>query len=222
MSDEPPSADASSGVEERFNDPQAPLVVRGFDPDPIAQFRQWFDVAREADLVEPAAMALGTVDAQGHPQVRMVLLREVRPTGFVFFTNYESAKGTELRAHPHAALSFHWDRLERQVRIVGVATPISPEESDRYFESRPRASQIAAIASPQSQVISTRATLDHLYADAAAIAGESAPIPRPSSWGGFLVRPHTMEFWQGRRHRLHDRVRYRAGDQEWRIERLAP
>ena len=218
----PVPEDPSLRVDARHDYQKSALEITEVDADPIAQFRTWFDEARAADLVEPAAMALGTIDRHGHPQVRMVLLREVRPDGFVFFTNYESAKGAELAAHPHAALTFHWDRLERQVRIIGAAERLDAAASDRYFDSRPRRSRIAAIASPQSQVISDRAMLERAFEEATSIAGEEGPIARPASWGGFVVRPHTIEYWQGRRHRLHDRLRYRAREGGWSIERLAP
>ena len=198
-------------------------------PDPITQFRAWFSAAeafRDGDgiaLVEPHAMALATVDSAGDPHVRMVLLREVRSSGIVFFTNLESDKGVQLTAHPRVSLCFHWDRMHRQVRIRGSAEPISATDSDAYFASRPRESRIAAASSPQSRTIPDRAALEARFEELRARYEGVEEIPRPPHWGGVLVRPSVVEFWQGRPHRMHDRIRFvrgRAGG--WRTERLAP
>lgn len=190
-------------------------------PDPISQFGVWFDQAVQAHIPEPNAMALATTGADGHPSVRMVLLKGFDAQGFFFFSNYESRKGRELAENPWAALAFYWHHMERQVRVEGVVERLSAEESDRYFQSRPLGSRLGAWASQQSQVISGRDVLDqrleqftHEFAE-----GE---VPRPPCWGGYQVRPHMVEFWQGRSNRLHDRLRYRCYGHGWLIERLAP
>ncbi len=190
--------------------------------DPIAQFALWYDEARAAEIVEPNAMTVATVGADGTPSARVVLLKGVDADGFLFYTNYESRKGRELAANPRAALVFFWAELERQVRVVGTASRVSRAESQRYFESRPRGSRLGAWASSQSEVIAGRAVLaermselEQRYAD--------QDIPLPPYWGGLRVRPATIEFWQGRPNRLHDRLRYtRNPNDTWTIERLAP
>ncbi|MDX1607156.1 MAG: pyridoxamine 5'-phosphate oxidase, partial [Candidatus Competibacterales bacterium] len=190
--------------------------------DPISQFERWFTEAQHAELPEPNAMTLATVDPEGRPQARVVLLKDFGPEGFVFYTNYQSAKGRELAARPHAALLFLWIELERQVRIDGPVTRVAEAESEAYFRIRPRASQLGALASQQSRVVADRATLDRRFAE---LEDEYAnrEIPRPAHWGGYSVRADTVEFWQGRRSRLHDRLRYRrAEDGGWRLERLEP
>lgn len=189
--------------------------------DPLVFFRQWFDEAVRADLADANAMTLATAAADGTPDGRIVLLKDVGPDGFTFFTNYDSAKGRELAANPRATLVFFWAALERQVRVSGTVTRVDAAASDAYFLSRPRDSQVGAWASPQSQVIADRATLEIRMADAAA-RFTAEPMTRPPHWGGYLVTPAWIEFWQGRANRLHDRLRYhRAGD-GWTIERLAP
>jgi pyridoxamine 5'-phosphate oxidase len=190
-------------------------------PDPVVFFRQWFDEAVRADLHDANAMTLATASADGTPDGRIVLLKDVGPDGFTFFTNYESAKARELAANPRATLVFFWAALERQVRVSGTVTRVDAAASDAYFLSRPRDSQVGAWASPQSQVIADRATLETRMADATA-RFTAEPMTRPPHWGGYLVTPAWLEFWQGRPNRLHDRLRYhRAGD-GWTIERLAP
>jgi pyridoxamine 5'-phosphate oxidase len=188
-------------------------------PDPIEQFREWFELAeREVPLAE--AMTLATVDEEGTPDARMVLLKGFGPDGFRFFTNYESAKGAELAANPRAALVLYWRELDRQVRVKGTVERLPPEDSDAYFASRPRDSQIAASISPQSRPIE-REELDRRYEELERELAGSYPT-RPEQWGGYLLRPEVIEFWQGRDSRMHDRAVYWRGGEGWRLERLAP
>ncbi len=190
--------------------------------DPFRQFERWFADAVAANIAAPEAMTLATASPEGVPSARMVLLKGVDDGGFTFFTNYESQKGQELATNRHAALVFYWPELHRQVRIVGTVATTTREESERYFASRPPGSQIAAWASHQSQVLSSRAELDRRVADLEA-AYTGKPIPTPPYWGGFRVTPETIEFWQGRPSRLHDRFRYsRLPDGTWKIDRLSP
>jgi pyridoxamine 5'-phosphate oxidase len=194
------------------------------DRDPFQQFRAWLEHAMAAGLPEPEplAMTLATASTEGRPSARMVLLRGYDERGFVFFTNYESRKARELEANPLAALVFYWTVLERQIRIEGTIERVSEQESDAYFASRPWGSQIGALASPQSQIIPNREVLDQRVAELAA-QHEGHPVPRPPNWGGYRVIPVSIEFWQGRLNRLHDRLRYRRlSDQSWVLERLAP
>jgi pyridoxamine 5'-phosphate oxidase len=199
------------------------LDTADVDPDPIRQFQTWFAQALDAKLPEPNAMTVATVDAQGRPAARILLIKGVDERGFVFFTNYESRKGRELAANPHAALLFHWVELERQVRVEGKVEHTSGEESDAYYHSRPLGSRIGAWASEQSAVIADRAELEARESEISAKYGEHPP--RPPHWGGFRLVPSAIEFWQGRPSRLHDRIRYVRDEREgaaWRIERLAP
>lgn len=193
------------------------------DPDPIALFGRWLDEARRAELPEPNAMTVATVDADGVPDARILLLKDVDQNGFVFYTNYSSAKGRQLAANPAAALVFVWLALERQVRVRGAVEKVGREQSERYFHSRPRGSQLGAIASRQSQVVAGRAVLEDRYREfEQRYQGQTLPLP--DDWGGYRLRPAVIEFWQGRGSRLHDRLRYRrAGPpQRWQLERLEP
>ena len=189
------------------------------DPDPVRQFRAWFEQALAAGVPEPNAMTLATATADGRPSARMMLLKGFDERGFTFFTGYESRKGRELAENARAALLFHWDPLGRQVRIEGPVECVDEAESDAYFRSRPRGARISASVSPQSRVVESRAELE---ARAAALEARGGDIPRPTAWGGLRVRPETYEFWQHRANRLHDRLRYRRDADAWTIERLAP
>jgi pyridoxamine 5'-phosphate oxidase len=190
--------------------------------NPLDFFKLWLDQALAAELPEPNAMTLATVNEQGRPSARVVLIKGLDARGISFFTNYESRKGKELAANPHAAILFHWTELERQVRIEGVIEKISPEESDAYYLSRPAGSRLGAWASPQSQVIASREVLEQRVKQAQA-EQQAAPKTRPPFWGGYRLVPNYFEFWQGRPSRLHDRLAYtRQGDDAWQVSRLAP
>ncbi len=197
------------------------LSIADVSPHPIDQFDAWFSAAEEVGYFEPEAMILSTVDADGVVDARTVLCRGTGPDGFRFFTNYLSAKSIALDHSDSVALLFTWVELRRQIRVVGNAARLDDDANDAYFASRPRGSQIGAWASPQSEVIADRKALDNAYRELEErFAGGS--VPRPPHWGGYLVRPRAIEFWQGRPNRLHDRVRYRLVDDSWIIERLAP
>ena len=189
--------------------------------DPLQQFRQWLDEAIKAAVPEPNAMTLATVGSNLRPSTRVVLIKGLDARGIVWYTNYESRKGQELAGNPYAALQFHWVELERVVRIEGVVEKVDPEQSDAYFHSRPLDSRIGAWASPQSQVISSRAVL---VANAARYGAQFLlQPPRPPHWGGYRLKPDSWQFWQGRKSRLHDRLRYMTnGPDSWTRERLAP
>lgn len=198
------------------------LDEKSVDRDPIKQFQLWFAEARSAKIMLPEAMTLSTVTSLGTPSGRMVLLKSVDERGFVFYTNYQSAKARELDIHHNASLVFHWDSLQRQVRISGTVSKISAQESDAYFKTRARESQISAHASPQSDVVTSREALDAHYARVEEMYS-GKPVPRPEDWGGFCVKPFSIEFWKGRVGRLHDRILYERGaDGIWSIKRLAP
>jgi pyridoxamine 5'-phosphate oxidase len=188
--------------------------------DPVAQFQRWFDQALSGQLPEPNAMTLATVGASGRPSTRVVLIKGFDERGIVWYTNYESRKGQELAHTPFAALQFHWVELERTVRIEGRVEKTSAEESDAYYATRPLDSRLGAWASPQSQVISSRAVL--VAGAAKAAARFALHPPRPAHWGGYRLVPDQWEFWQGRKSRLHDRLRYRLQEGAWIRERLAP
>ena len=198
------------------------LLEENSATDPFTQFQGWWQQALETKILEPNAMTLATASADGIPSARIVLLKGFDQKGFVFFTNYNSYKGLQLAENPKACLVFFWKELERQVRITGLAAPVSPQESDTYFQSRPEGSRIGAWASPQSQVIESRAWLDGVYKK---LTDEmhGAEIKRPAHWGGYRVMPVVVEFWQGRPSRMHDRLQYTLeGDGTWKRERLAP
>jgi pyridoxamine 5'-phosphate oxidase len=193
-----------------------------FSPDPLEQFARWFEDARRAGLELPEAMTLATADGDGTPSARMVLLKGVDERGFVFFTNYESRKGRELADNPRAALVFHWPLApRRQVLVTGSVERVPDAESEEYFRSRPRGSRLAALASRQSTVVPDREALDRAFA----VLESKHPgvdVPRPDWWGGYVLQPHTVEFWQNRPNRLHDRLRYRRDGGAWILERLSP
>ncbi|NYE62060.1 pyridoxamine 5'-phosphate oxidase [Duganella sp. 1224] len=200
---------------------RASLTEQDVLDDPIAQFGKWFEEALHAKVNEPNAMSVATVDADGKPSSRIVLIKQYDQRGFTWYTNYDSQKGQQLRANPHAALLFFWSELERQIRIEGKVVPTSAEESDKYFYSRPVKSQIAAIASRQSAPIASREQMEANYDAAAAASGEQ-PV-RPAHWGGYRLDPVRIEFWQGRRSRFHDRIVYvKQADGSWVKERLQP
>jgi pyridoxamine 5'-phosphate oxidase len=199
-----------------------PLREEDVDPDPLRQFAAWYQDATQAGVRDPAAMAVATSTLEGVPSVRMVLLKGYDERGFVFYTNYNSRKGRELEANPRAGLLFYWDPLGRQVRIEGHTQTTSPQESASYAHSRPRGSQLSALASPQTQVIASRGVLEQRVASLAELYGD-AELPVPDAWGGFRVAPYSFEFWQNREDRLHDRLVYTLGDDlRWRLQRLAP
>jgi pyridoxamine 5'-phosphate oxidase len=204
-------------------DPPLPtLTLPGLDPDPLVVFQDWMETARQRSLMEyPNAMVLATVDGDGFPDARIVLLKDVDERGFVFYTNRESAKGEALARTGMAGLNFYWDHLGRQVRVRGLVETVSDDESDAYFSSRPRGSQIGAWASEQSRVLDRRETLE---ARAASLEDKyrDRSVPRPDHWGGYVVRPRAIEFWQARDCRLHDRFLYRKGSSGWSVVRLNP
>jgi len=192
------------------------------DPDPVRQFSAWFEQASAAGVRAPEAAALATATPDGAPSVRMVLVKGADERGFAFYTNYESRKGAELAANPRAALMFHWEALGRQVRIEGLVQRMRDDESAAYALSRPRGSQLSALASPQSRTIDSREQLERRVAELASMH-EGKELPVPEVWGGFRITPESFEFWQRREDRLHDRLRYRRTDDDgWRVERLAP
>lgn len=204
------------------NAPISPLRRTDIDPDPIRQFGRWLKDAEKTGQPHPNAMTLATADGQSNPAARIVLLRGLDRRGFVFFTSYDSRKGQDLSENPAAALLFHWPAFNRQVRVEGRVERVSAEESDDYFARRPRGHQLEAHASPQSRVITDRAFLEKQFT-AVGEKFEGQAVPRPQNWGGYRVIPETIELWQEREDRLHDRIRYRrAAAGAWKTERLAP
>ncbi len=204
-----------------YNPPVPALTDSDIESDPIAQFANWFDAARGVVKPHPHAMAFATATPSGRPSVRMVLMKDFDATGFAFYTNYDSRKGRELSRNARGSLLFYWGALDRQVRVDGKVKKVTRRESDEYFATRARGSQLSAWASSQSAVLPNRAALENNYASAA--ARYSGDVPRPPYWGGYRLIPETIEFWQGREDRLHDRIRYqRARNGRWRVERLAP
>ncbi len=189
--------------------------------DPLVQFQRWFDEALAADMLDANAMTLATADADGAPSARIVLIKGVDEQGVTFFTDYDSDKGRDLDANPRAAVEFYWPPMHRQVRMRGLVTKVSREESEQYFASRPRGAQISAAASDQSQPIKSREDLERRAAEIDAQFGND-PVPCPSNWGGYRLCPEVVEFWQGRPDRLHDRFRYTRRVDGWDIQRLAP
>lgn len=197
------------------------LDIDDVDANPFLQFQKWMDEAIKAAIIEPTAMHLATVSKEGKPSGRIVLLKGTENECFIFFTNYQSQKGQELAENPFVSLTFFWAELERQVRIEGKIEKISEEASNAYFQTRPRASQIGALASPQSEWVADRAFLENRFT-ALEKEYEGKPIPKPANWGGYSVIPDRFEFWQGRRSRLHDRIQYKLINAEWDVCRLAP
>ena len=198
-----------------------PMDESSLAADPIIQFDRWFDEVLRAGQPDPDAMTLSTATAEGVVSARVVLLRDFDHRGFVFFTNYQSRKGRELAVHPRAALTFFWFSHNRQVRIEGTVEQVSIKESEEYFQTRPRGSQLGAWASPQSDEIADRNTLDQSMSEVEQ-RFKNMPVPCPPFWGGYRVKPERIEFWQGRENRLHDRILYTLHQRVWKISRLAP
>jgi pyridoxamine 5'-phosphate oxidase len=201
---------------------KATLDVGSVDANPVVQFEKWFGEALNSEVMEPNAMNLSTVNEQGKPSARMVLLKGLENGRFVFYTNYQSKKGKELENNPACALTFFWPELERQVRVEGVASRVEPGLSDVYFQSRPRESQMGAWASPQSVLVESRSILEQRFHEMEKKFEGHAVLPRPHQWGGFQVEPLQIEFWQGGPGRMHDRIQYVKVDAAWKIYRLAP
>jgi pyridoxamine 5'-phosphate oxidase len=192
-------------------------------PDPLDQFRVWMQEARAAKLKEPNAMTLSTVGTTGRPSSRIVLLKELAPEGFVFYTNYTSRKGRDMEAVPYVALTFYWGELERQVRVEGVVSRVSREKSERYFSGRPKGSRLGALVSHQSEVLPNREPLERRLAELEREYADTDQVPTPDWWGGYNVAPEAIEFWQGRENRLHDRLLFtRERPPGWQLRRLSP
>jgi pyridoxamine 5'-phosphate oxidase len=209
-------------VSDAANWPSSGLDEAMLAPDPHAMFDRWMCEVVDAGLPEPTAMVLATVSAAGQPRARMVLLKAHDQSGFTFFTNRTSRKGSDLDEVPRASLLFPWHAIHRQVIVEGSVTPLGEEPSEAYFRTRPRGSQLAAWASRQSTVIASRQQLEQRYEEIERRWPEGTEVPLPDFWGGYLVTPHLIEFWHGRANRMHDRLRYRRSGENWVIERLAP
>ncbi len=190
--------------------------------NPIDQFKSWFKETAIGEVVEPNAMIIATVDKDNIPSARTVLLKEIDPEGFLFYTNYSSDKAKDISVNPNVSLVFLWKEIERQVRITGVAEKITTSRSEEYFHKRPKGSQIGAWVSPQSSVIENRNVLEERLKEVESKYKDEEILPLPDFWGGYIVKPTAIEFWQGRPSRLHDRLRYKLEDGNWKIERLAP
>jgi pyridoxamine 5'-phosphate oxidase len=201
---------------------KASLDISDVDKDPIGQFDKWFKEALAAGIPEPNAFTLSTISEGGRPSARIVLLKGLEQRQFVFYTNYQSQKGKELESNPACALTFFWPELERQVRVEGIAARVQESTSEQYFQSRPRASQVGAWASPQSSIIASRDILEAREREIEKKFEGLNLLPKPKQWGGFAITPIEIEFWQGRASRLHDRVVYYLTDEKWIIHRLAP
>lgn len=201
--------------------PERTLDEQDLDPDPLKQFALWFREVPKAGLVEPTAMVLATADRRGRPSGRTVLLKGLDERGFVFYTNYHSRKARELMENPHAALVFNWPELRRQVCVSGTASRVPREESEAYFRTRPRGHQLGAWASRQGELVSGRQALDEKLAQMSELYRDQE-VPLPAYWGGFCLKPDSIEFWQGRPNRMHDRLLYRREGERWVVERLSP
>jgi pyridoxamine 5'-phosphate oxidase len=201
---------------------KASLDASAILPDPIAQFERWFHEAIEAKVLEPNAMNLSTINENNRPSSRIVLLKGIEQNKFLFYTNYQSSKGQQLHNNPACALTFFWPELERQVRIEGTAERVDEARSEKYFQSRPRGSQIGAWTSPQSAVVQSRAILEERALEIEKRFEGMPSLPKPKQWGGYAVDPLIIEFWQGRPNRLHDRIQFSRIDNVWSICRLAP
>jgi pyridoxamine 5'-phosphate oxidase len=215
-----PDPETLAALRREYGD--AGLALSDLAAEPHATFGRWLGDAVDAPIHEPNAMVVTSVSASGRPSARMVLLKAFDPRGFVFYTNYDSRKGHELDAEPACALLFPWHDLQRQVRVEGRAERVSGEESAAYFASRPRGSQLGAWASPQSREVASRAELEERYAEVESRFADDSEVPLPPHWGGFRVVPDSVEFWQGRVGRMHDRLVYRHAGESWEVVRLAP
>lgn len=206
----------------RINYHRFSLSEKNLPENPIELFQSWFNDAVDGQIKEPNAMIISTVSEDGRPHSRVVLLKSFSEEGFEFFTNYKSLKGRNISGNPYVALTFFYDKLERQIRIEGKAQRLDSHLSDEYFHSRPRGSQIGAWVSHQSEIIASRDVLEQKLAEYESKFNSADPIPRPDFWGGFLVVPDSIEFWQGRPNRLHDRILYQKDNENWKISRLSP